>query len=129
LFSPQAWWKNDEQLIPHWRIELHGEGGEIVTYWMGTFSDPPRFPCYMFCSGFWAAASTPTGAIAPELIKPLATSTEMFEAGDFLSPAKGDSQPNTRVNAPVRPVTALAKSASAAPVQPARYAHRSADSS
>ncbi len=34
---------------------------------------------------------------------------------------------NKRVNAPVRPVTPLAKSASVAPVQPARYALRWAD--
>ena len=34
---------------------------------------------------------------------------------------------NPRVNAPVRPVTALAKNASAAPVRPARYAQRWAD--
>ena len=37
------------------------------------------------------------------------------------------SASNTRVNPPVRVVTALAKSASPAPVQPAGYAQRSAD--
>ncbi len=36
----------------------------------------------------------------------------------------GDSTPNKRVNAPVRPVTALANRASAAPFRPARYAQR-----
>ena len=36
-------------------------------------------------------------------------------------------KPNTRVNAPVRPVTALANCTSAAPGLPARYAQRSAD--
>jgi hypothetical protein len=34
---------------------------------------------------------------------------------------------NQRVNAPVRPVTALANNASAAPGRPARYAQRYAD--
>ena len=38
--------------------------------------------------------------------------------------ARRGPTPNTRVNAPVHPVTALANCASAAPVQPARYAHR-----
>jgi len=34
------------------------------------------------------------------------------------------SSSNTRVNAPVQPVTALAHCASAEPVRPARYAQR-----
>jgi hypothetical protein len=40
---------------------------------------------------------------------------------------RGGWTPNTRMNATVRPVTALAKGASAAPVRPARYAQRWAD--
>jgi hypothetical protein len=39
----------------------------------------------------------------------------------------GDQQPNHRVNLSVRPVTSLARSASAVPVQPAGYAERWAD--
>jgi hypothetical protein len=123
LFSPQGWWANDDALVPHWRIDLLGEEGRVVTYWMGTFSDPPRFPCYMFCSGFWAAASTPAGELAPDLIKPLATSIDMFEVGGLLRPSHGGSQPNTRVNPPVRSVTGLA-CARPAPSRPAGYARR-----
>jgi hypothetical protein len=38
--------------------------------------------------------------------------------------AVSETPPNTRVNPPVRPVTALAKTASAAPARPAGYAQR-----
>ena len=42
----------------------------------------------------------------------------------FRVAVRGGVSSNKRVNAPVRPVTALANSASAAPVRPARYAQR-----
>src|SRR5437763_8672933 len=63
LFSSDGCQKSDRELVPRYRVQLITQAGNSFTYWIGTFSDPPRFPCYWFCSGFWLASSTPDGQI------------------------------------------------------------------
>jgi hypothetical protein len=103
LLSAEGWEENNDELRPTHRIQLLREDGSTVTYWLGTLSDPPRFPCFGFCSGFWAAASAPSGTLRPEARKILATSEQMFAVGRLLEPCDGSPQPDARVNAPVRP--------------------------
>ena len=86
LFSSDGWDKNDRELVPHYRVRLVTQAGNSFTYWIGTFSDPPRFPCFWFCSGFWLASSTPEGQIDRSIYKTLATSGQMFEVDGLLSP-------------------------------------------
>lgn len=78
LFSTSDWQKPDRRLVPSHRIQLFAESGESWTYWLGTFSDPPQFPCYWFCSGFWLAASDRDSQLDRSLYKPLATSGDMI---------------------------------------------------
>jgi len=46
-FSPD-WIAEDTRRIPVYRIDLHTDAG-TWTYWLGTNSNPPRFPCYSLC--------------------------------------------------------------------------------
>jgi hypothetical protein len=94
LLSRGIWWENHDELIPTHRIQLVRADGKVLTYWIGDFSNPPRFPCYQFCSGSWAAASSPDGKILPRIIKPLATTGDMFALDDLLEPSEPNSQPN-----------------------------------
>jgi hypothetical protein len=110
VFSPNGWRKNDVPLIPTHRFELRGSAGTLATYWVGSFSNPPRFPCYSFCSGYWAAASTPDGGIVSEQIKPLATSFDMWRVGFLIAPQDRGSQPNSALSPSHSAVTARAYS-------------------
>jgi hypothetical protein len=109
LFTSDGWWKNQNRLVPTHRIELRSAEGEVTTYWMGTFSNPPRPPCFWFCSGFWLAASAADGALLPDKIKALATSGQMAAVGDLLWPTGRASQPNSALSPPHSVVTALAQ--------------------
>jgi len=109
LFESHHWWKSSDELVPTHRVELLGDRGESRTYWVGTFSYPPRFPCYWFCTGYWAAALNPDGSVQTGVIKPLASSDDMFRLLDLLHPVEPASQPNSAVNPPHSVVTALAQ--------------------
>jgi hypothetical protein len=75
-FSPE-WMSEDTFRIPVYRVDLHA-GGETSTYWLGTNSNPPRFPCYSLCSGWWIAPSTASGDIHPSLYKGLTSAVYLY---------------------------------------------------
>lgn len=75
------WWKTDghpyreDDLLPLYRVEFALREGEAATYWLGANSYPGRFPCYSFCSGWWAAPSSADGSIDLGRVKGLAETT------------------------------------------------------
>jgi hypothetical protein len=86
LFSRKGWEKSDRRLIPHYRIQIFTQAAGPITYWIGTFSDPPRFPCYQLCSGYWLASSSSDGQMDRSLFRVLASSGEMLDVGLLLFP-------------------------------------------
>jgi hypothetical protein len=86
LFSTSEWEKADRRLLPSHRVQVFSESGESWTYWVGTFSDPPQFPCYWFCSGFWLAGSDRNAKIDGSTHKVLATSGDMITVNRLLRP-------------------------------------------
>ena len=97
LFAGHAWEENDDVLVPTHRIQLFRQDGSTLTYWLGSLSNPPRFPCYSFCSGWWVAAANPDGSLRPSMRHILASSVQMFDVGTLLIPTNRGSQPNQRV--------------------------------
>ena len=85
MFTFGEWWKNSKRLVPDYRIDLNDDEGKVTTYWIGTFSSLSEFPCYQFCSGFWAAASNTDGVLISDRLKPLASSVAMFEVMNLLT--------------------------------------------
>lgn len=85
LFSAYSWKKNQNNpLLPLYKIDLHKEAGKYSTYWLGSYSNPPRFPCYSFCSGWWLAASGEDGNIDRTRYTSLASSGAMLSVGKLL---------------------------------------------
>jgi hypothetical protein len=94
VLSPEGWVENDGDLIPTYRLILTRDDSTTLIYWIGTFSDPPRFPCYWFCSGFWAGSSTPDGDLRRDLIKPLATGGDKLAVSDLLNATSAEGTAN-----------------------------------
>ena len=88
LFAAAGWESNDDVLLPTHRIRLLRQDGTTLTYWVGVLSNPPRFPCYWFCTGNWVAAANPDGSLRPQMRKILATSWQMFVMGKLLDRPK-----------------------------------------
>jgi hypothetical protein len=71
------------ELLPLYRIDFVAQGELRATYWLGTNSHPPRFPCYSFCSGWWVAPSNATGAIDTSRYKGLPDSVYFYFLADL----------------------------------------------
>jgi hypothetical protein len=70
--SPSGWVESrGRRLIPAYRIELRDSAEIRATYWLGTNANPPRFPCYALCSGWWIAGSDSAGSIDASRFKGL----------------------------------------------------------
>jgi len=72
-------------LAPRYRIDLLGDDGARASYWVGSGPQPPRFPCYAFCTGWWIAPASATKEIDRGLYKglPESVSGPLFEALDI----------------------------------------------
>jgi hypothetical protein len=92
IFSTVGWQKSDGELVPQYRVQLFTPAGSRLIYWIGTFSQPPRFPCYWFCSGYWLASSDAAGHLNPSTYKSLASSGATFAVGDLLRPSSTGTQ-------------------------------------
>lgn len=71
------------ELLPQYRIDFIKRSGAQTTYWLGTNSHPPRFPCYSLCSGWWVAPSKAPGAIDPSRYKGLPSSVYFYFLSDL----------------------------------------------
>lgn len=87
LFSAEGWEQTDDELVPHYRVHVTTPDGHSSTFFIGTFSDPPRPPCFSLCSGFWASAATPDGRPLRGMRRALATSRDMFAVSQLLEHA------------------------------------------
>src|SRR5262245_64283200 len=85
-FAASGWSANSgAPLAPRFRIDLLGDDGAHASYWVGSGAQPPRFPCYAFCSGWWIAPSGSTREIDSGVYKALdeSVSAPLFEALDI----------------------------------------------
>ena len=92
IFSTHGWQRPPGDLVPQYRVQLFTAAGAPLTYWIGTFSDPPRFPCYWFCSGYWLAPSDSAGHLDRSTYKSLASSGAMFAVSDLLDSSSARTQ-------------------------------------
>lgn len=121
-------------LIPYesdldWMVPLAALVLLIPFFFASVFTERLAFKMWTRCDmstarrWSWCANAVTYGAIflvvAIVAVHAIAKHDSSTGSGDF-----GGTPPNKRVNASVRPVTALANCASAAPVRPARYAQR-----
>jgi hypothetical protein len=85
LFSENDWQKNDDRpLIPHYHVSVTTSDGNATTFFLGFFSDPPRPPCYAFCSGYWMTAANADGTPRQDVYRALATSGQVFVLAQIL---------------------------------------------
>jgi hypothetical protein len=72
-------------LSPRYRIDLLGDDGARASFWLGTGAQPPRFPCYAFCTGWWIAPAGPTREIDATAYKglPESVTRPLLEALDI----------------------------------------------
>ena len=85
-FAAHGWFATrGAPLSPRYRIDLLGEDGARTSYWVGSGAQPPRFPCYLFCTGWWIAPGGPTKEIDATRYKglPEAVSGPLLEALDI----------------------------------------------
>jgi hypothetical protein len=81
LFRVDGWEPaEDNPLHAHYRVTLHARDGRRFEYLLGTWSDPPRAPCFAFCTGFWAASPQRKGVLLS-----LATSGDLYTLDGLLS--------------------------------------------
>lgn len=52
-FSTNGWEIARERIAPHYRIDIFVKDVVVRSYVLGVNSDPPRFPCYELCTGWW----------------------------------------------------------------------------
>jgi len=52
-FAKNGWERATEKIAPHYRIDLIAGETVLRTYLLGVNNDPPRFPCYELCTGWW----------------------------------------------------------------------------
>ena len=65
-FAARAWQAAEgRDLVPMYRLEFLHDDTVAATYYLGTNSNPPRFPCYWFCSGWWLGAAAADGSLDP----------------------------------------------------------------
>lgn len=73
--SSEGWVESrGRELLPLYRLDLIARDGARATYWLGTNSHPPRFPCYALCSGWWIAPSSASGTLDASRFKGLPSS-------------------------------------------------------
>lgn len=90
LFAEDGWEQNDGMpMVPHYRVQVRQGDGSELSYFLGTFSDPPRAPCFSFCTGFWLAPAGADGNPSPGKFRTLATSGDL----DRVSRLLGDGSP------------------------------------
>ena len=83
-FSKAGWVRaGGRQLVPLYRIDLRARQGVAAVYWLGTNSHPPEFPCYALCSGWWLAASGPSGDLDHTRYKQLPDSASLLLVRDL----------------------------------------------
>ena len=86
-FSMNGWIQTDaRRLVPVYRIDFHSEERVASVYWLGTNSHPPEFPCYALCTGWWLAASGPSGDLDRTRYKLLPESVSLFLLRDLELP-------------------------------------------
>lgn len=52
-FARDGWEVASEKIAPHYRIDLMAGETVLRSYLLGVNNDPPRFPCYELCTGWW----------------------------------------------------------------------------
>jgi hypothetical protein len=82
-----GWWEGrGQKFLPLYRIDFVEEGGERVTYWLGSNSHPGSFPCYAICSGWWIAPSSADGKLDESRYKGLTSTTYLYFLHDLEIP-------------------------------------------
>ena len=86
-FSKRGWWEaRGRALEPLYRLDFLEGTRVVATYWLGTNSHPPEFPCYSICSGWWVGASTASGTFDPTRYRGLTSATYFPLVSDLEGP-------------------------------------------
>lgn len=86
-FSKDGWVRpGARRLVPLYRIDLRSDEDMAFVYWLGANSHPPQFPCYALCTGWWLAASGPSGDLDVTRYKLLPESVSLSLLRDLQVP-------------------------------------------